>query len=362
MRTTDHLYGEPAGDTHPRRARRKISVRTGLRLGAAAAATGALAATAALALMAPASASTQAAQAPAANGSSRYHFTTLDNAKDLTFNQLLGINDNGHIAGYFGSGAAGHPNKGYLLRPPFGQGNYQNLNFPGSVQTQVTGLNDEGVQVGFWSTQNNANLTNNNFGFYLRNGRFHSVNFPTGDNATPPVDQLLGVNNHDVAVGFYTNAQGNNRGFEYNIITHRFSRVLKPGAPAGTAGPSLTAAAINNRGDVAGFYTNSRGVTVAFLKYGYGRFLTLAVRGASMTQAFGVNDRDEVVGSYTVGTGNNAVMHGFTWRPGHGFTTVDDPHGIGTTIINGVNDRGDLVGFYTDSAGNTDGMLAVPSR
>ena len=354
MRSTDH--------TSPRRARRKISVRTGLRLGAAAAATGALAATAALALMAPASASTQAAQAPAANGSSRYQFTTLDNAKDLTFNQLLGINDNGHIAGYFGSGAAGHPNKGYLLRPPFGQGNYQNLNFPGSVQTQVTGLNDEGVQVGFWSTQNNANLTNNNFGFYLRNGQFHTVNFPTGDNASPPVDQLLGVNNHDVAVGFYTNGQGNNRGFEYNIITHRFSRVLKPGAPAGTAGPSLTAAAINNRGDVAGFYTNSRGVTVAFLKYGYGRFLTLAVRGASMTQAFGVNDRDEVVGSYTVGTGNNAVMHGFTWRPGHGFTTVDDPHGIGTTIINGVNDRGDLVGFYTDSAGNTDGMLAVPSR
>ena len=354
MRSTDH--------TSPRRARRKISVRTGLRLGAAAAATGALAATAALALMAPASASTQAAQAPAANGSSRYHFTTLDNAKDLTFNQLLGINDNGHIAGYFGSGAAGHPNKGYLLRPPFGQGNYQNLNFPGSVQTQVTGLNDEGVQVGFWSTQNNANLTNTNFGFYLRNGQFHTVNFPTGDNASPPVDQLLGVNNHDVAVGFYTNGQGNNRGFEYNIITHRFSRVLKPGAPAGTAGPSLTAAAINNRGDVAGFYTNSRGVTVAFLKYGYGRFLTLAVRGASMTQAFGVNDRDEVVGSYTVGTGNNSVMHGFTWRPGHGFTTVDDPHGIGTTIINGVNDRGDLVGFYTDSAGNTDGMLAVPSR
>jgi hypothetical protein len=103
-------------------------------------------------------------------------------------------------------------------------------------------------------------------------------------------------------------------------------------------------------------------VTVAFLKYGYGRFVTLAVPGASMTQAFGVNDSDEAVGSYTVGTGNNAVMHGFTWRPGHGFTTVDDPHGIGATIINGVNDRGDLVGFYTDSAGNTDGMLAVPGH
>ena len=79
-----------------------------------------------------------------------------------------------------------------------------------------------------------------------------------------------------------------------------------------------------------------------------------------MTQAFGVNDRDEVVGAYTTGSGNNAATHGFTWRPGYGFRTVDDPHGLGATTINGVNDAGDLVGFYTDSAGNTDGMLALP--
>jgi hypothetical protein len=290
-----------------------------------------------------------------------YSFQTIDNPKDLTFNQLLGINDEDQIVGYFGSGMAGHPNKGYVI-PPFSH-SFVDENFPGSVQTQVTGLNDEGVQVGFWSTMNNANMaTNNNFGFYLRNGHFHNVNFPTNDPATPPVDQLLGVNDHDVAVGFYTNGQASNRGYEYNIITHRFTRVLKPGAPGGTAGPSLTAAAINNRGDVAGSYVTKGGVTDAFLKYADGRFLTLAVRGASMTQAFGVNDRDEVVGGYMVGTGSNAVMHGFTWRPGHGFTTVDDPHGIGTTTINGVNDRGDLVGFYTDSAGNTDGMLAVPSH
>jgi hypothetical protein len=78
-----------------------------------------------------------------------------------------------------------------------------------------------------------------------------------------------------------------------------------------------------------------------------------------MTQAFGVNDRDKVVGAYTVGSGSNAATHGFTWRPGYGFRTVDDPHGLGATTINGVNDLGDLVGFYIDSAGNTDGMLAV---
>ena len=114
-----------------------------------------------------------------------------------------------------------------MLFPHYGQGSYVNENFPGSTQTQVTGLNDKGDTVGFWSTMNNANLTNDNFGFYKLNGRgFHTVDFPTGDNAKPPVDQLLGINDHDVAVGFYTNGQGSNRGFTYDIRSKAFTRVL----------------------------------------------------------------------------------------------------------------------------------------
>ena len=89
-------------------------------------------------------------------GSTKYRFETLDNQADATFNQLLGINQHGLIAGYFGSGAQGHPNKGYLLVAPYGQGNYRNENWPESSQTQVTGLNDRGVTVGFWSTMNNG--------------------------------------------------------------------------------------------------------------------------------------------------------------------------------------------------------------
>ena len=294
------------------------------------------------------------------HSSGGYQFLTLNDNRDVTFNQLLGINNEGQIAGYFGSGAQGHPNKGYRLGPPYAQWTYVNENFPGSVQTQVTGLNDRGVTVGFWSGQNTANNANANFGFYRVAGRYYTVNFPTGNNASPQVDQLLGVNDHDVAAGFYTNAQGNNRGYTYNIRARSFSRVLVPGAPGGVAGPSLTATAINNAGDVAGFYAKTSAQTDAFVLMHGGRFLTLAVPGAAMTQAFGINDRDEVVGTYTTGSGNNTATHGFTWRPGHGFRTVDDPHGHGTTTLNGVNDLGDLVGFYTDAAGNTDGMLALP--
>lgn len=298
-----------------------------------------------------------AATSSAPQASTSYRFTTLNNAKDETFNQLLGISNAGTIAGYFGSGAAGHPNKGYLLFPPFGQRNYVNENFPGSEQTQLTGLNDNGTKVGFYSTMNTANQMNNNFGFWQRNGKYHVADFPTGSASNPPVDQLLGVNNNNIAVGFWTDTAGNTHGYEYDINTNRYYTVTDPSAPS----DSLTAAAINNHGDIAGFYTNGSGVTEGFLKEG-GKFITLSAPDASATTALGVNDHNEVVGTYTVGTGSSAVMHGFTWTQGGGFKTVNDPHGVDTTTINGVNNAGDLVGFYVDSAGNTDGMLAVPQH
>jgi len=161
----------------------RIASRTAVRAAAATAAAGALAA-GAFALMSSASASPQS---PAAmhgvmgahvvSARPAYSFRTVDNAADLTFNQLLGINNAGVIAGYFGSGAQGHPNMGYLLAP----GGYRSENFPGSVQTQVTGLNNQGVTVGFWSGMNTASQSNDNFGFYEVNGQgFHSqptINF-----------------------------------------------------------------------------------------------------------------------------------------------------------------------------------------
>ena len=330
-----------------------------LRLAAAAVASGAIAIGGfALAVSAGASnAGHQAADnfSSAGNHPAVYSFSTLDNAGDPTFNQLLGINDNGHIAGYFGSGAAGHPNKGYLLRPPYGsQSRYQNVNFPGSVQTQLTGLNNEGVQVGFWSDMNNANQVNDNHGFVDIRGHFQTADFPLQSPAAPPVDQLLGINDSDVAVGFYTDANGINHGYEYDANASRFAAVTDPNAPDA----SLTAAAINDLGHVAGFYTNpATGNTDGFLLNRHGQFTELAVPGAASTSALGVNIRDEVVGVYSDAAGK---MHGFTWTARHGFSTVDDPNGAGTTTINGVNDFGQLVGFYVDANGNTDGFRATP--
>jgi hypothetical protein len=304
----------------------------------------------------PASAAPAAAAAPAAGSSTTaYNFRTLDNAKDLTFNQLLGINSKGLIAGYFGSGAQGHPNKGYLLSTG---GSYTNENFPGSKQTQVTGLNDEGATVGFWSSMNNANNINDNHGWWSPDGKhFFMVDYPTSGPASPPVDQLLGINNHDFAVGFYTDASGNNHGYFYDARDNKFGLIT---APASLNSPSLTATAVNTRADIAGVYTDAAGNTDGFIKFFSGGFTALQYPGATSTQALGVNDSDEVVGVYTDGGGSSAAMHGFTWKPKGGFQAVDDPNGVGMTTVNGVNNAGGIVGFYGDAAGNTDGFEAAP--
>ena len=279
-----------------------------------------------------------------AHGQAGYHFTTLNDQADPTFNQLLGINNHKVIAGYFGSGANNHPNKGYTLSRPYGQGNYLNENFPGSIQTQVTGINNAGNTVGFWVDGNG-----NNFGFAHWNGVFTSYKNP--DTGAGTVNQLLGVNDQGIAVGFYTDANNVNHGYTLNLRTGHFNAIVPPGST------SVTATGINDRGDVVGFLTASNGNVVSFLLKDK-HFSEFDFPASINTTALGVNSSDQIVGVYVDGANK---MHGFLlshplnqarWQ------SIDDPNGIGTTTINGINDNGDLVGFYVDGAGNTDGMLA----
>jgi hypothetical protein len=273
-----------------------------------------------------------------------YSFRTLDNAKDPTFNQLHGINNHGRIAGFYGSGAPGHPNKGYQLSKPYGQADYHPEHFPGSAQTQVAGLNDNGVSVGIYADSSGAR-----FGFYLQNGAYHKVTFPTSNNSTPPFNELLGINDSGTAVGDFEDASFTMHAYRLNINTHRFTRInIKSSA-------DVTATGINGAGAIVGFFTTSTGRVVSFLRHANGKVITFARAGASMTQAYGINDGGLVVGTYT--SGSNTF--GFTWTPGH-LRPVNDPGGVGSTFINGVNNAGDLVGYYTDSRGNLNGLLATP--
>jgi hypothetical protein len=305
-----------------------------------------------------------------------YTFQDVVDNKDVTFNQELGINNGTVIAGYFGSGAAGHPNKGYTIlrrsspNAAVKQSQFVNENFPGSVQTQVTGLNNSGafsslsltkfigVSVGFWSNQNNANMVNNNFGFVNiggQNGTFVNVNNPnTGVVNGVKTNQLLGVNDFNTAVGFYVDKAGATHGYTYSITTKTFSKNIDD--PHGVG--ATTAAAINDYGQIVGFYVDSAGVTHGFFDNG-GVFTTIDVSIATGTSLLGINNFGYAVG-FDVNS-KNGHMHGIVCNVyTAACTQLDDPNGINTTTFNGINDLGQIVGFYVNGTGNTIGLLATP--
>jgi hypothetical protein len=329
----------PATVAGRRPARRRSIARAGVAAAAVSAVAGAVLAAG------PALATTASHHAATAT---TYTFTTLDNQADPTFNQLLGINSHNVIAGYFGSGAAGHPNQGYLLNPPYAQSNYVSENFPGSVQTQVTGLNNKGDTAGFY-----VNAKGTNRGFVEWNGVFASYADPKTPKGAGSVNQLLGINDAGIAVGFYNDKAGHSHAYTLNQATGQFTALKIPGV-------STTATGINDAGDIVGFATSASGVTSSWLIHA-NHLIAYQFPGGTSTEAFGVNKKDQIVGSYLDGAG---VMHGFVLSaplgPVSHWTSVDDPNGVGSTIVNGINNAGDLVGFYTDAAGNTDGMLAQP--
>lgn len=285
-----------------------------------------------------------------------YTFQTLNNPADPTFNQLLGINNTGTIAGYFGSGSASHPNKGYTLTPP---ASYTNENFPGSVQTQVVGINSNAspTTVGFW-----IDGAQNNFGFVDQGNSFTTVSDPNVPTTGTVVTQLLGVNGNNIAAGFYLDNVGNAQGFIYNIATSVFTPVNLPGSFNAVM---TTVTGVSNSGEISGFYTDTGNAVHGFLDNG-GTFTSLNDPNAvNNTMLLGVNNSGMVVGSYV---DINGLTNGLVYNANtNTWQTINDPSasataafGVNGTTINGINDKGQLVGFYSDGT-NVDGMLATPT-
>jgi hypothetical protein len=253
-----------------------------------------------------------------------------------TFTQLLGINDFDVIAGYHGATV----NKGFVFSLP---NHFTDENFPSSAQTQVTGINDNFKTSGFYIDSGGVN-----HGFFRTPaGVFSTVDFPsTGFN------QLLGLNFRAQEVGYYADSPAFTVDHAYIYDTNGgvFLPIINP------LSVSSQATGINNEQVVCGFYIDSGAVTHGFM-LNAGTLTTLDFPGATSTMALGLNDENQVVGVYNVGT----PMHGFIYNViSKRFHSVDDPGGIGTTTINGINNLGQIVGFYVDSKGNTDGFIGTP--
>ncbi len=279
-------------------------------------------------------------------------FQTIDDPADPTFNQLLGINSAGTISGYYGSGDAGHPNKGYTTVPPYTA--FTNQNFPKSAQTQVTGINSANsvVTVGFYSLTNLGGGQDANTGYVYASGKFKAVADPLVT-SSPAINQLLGIDTVGDAVGFYNDASGNSHAYTYNISTKRFTPIT---VNSKTTVVSAAATGINSKGVICGFYVDTSGNTQGYVQDLNGKGAQhWSGPGAKMTQFLGINTSKFAVGFYVDAAGlTHGVKYSVATRLGE---TIDVPGASGGTVLNGIDDAGDIVGFYVDAAGNTHGVL-----
>jgi probable HAF family extracellular repeat protein len=71
------------------------------------------------------------------------------------------------------------------------------------------------------------------------------------------------------------------------------------------------------------------------------------------TQAFGINNKGQIVGYYYDSKG---ITHGFLYDGGV-YTTLNDQLGVDGTDAFGINDKGQIVGEYGDASGNNHGLV-----
>ncbi|HLJ98264.1 MAG TPA: PEP-CTERM sorting domain-containing protein [Gemmataceae bacterium] len=259
-----------------------------------------------------------------------YVYTTLD-VPGATATQPVGINNAMQIVGAFSVGGVLLPSHGFLLSG----GAYAQLDVPGTVSgTIASGINASAQIVGY----------NSGSGFLLTGGNYTPINVPSSWASPVQATMANGINDSGQIVGGYSFVGG---GRPPQLVAGGF--LLSGGSytDLGTVGGSA-AHAINNVGQIV----------FAFGVLSRGTFMTLSVPGASLTDAWGINNLGQVVGVYS----NNLQGlpdHGFLYNDGT-YTTFDVPGSI-STEARGINDNGQIVGYYTDTAGNEHGFLATPT-
>lgn len=122
-------------------------------------------------------------------------------------------------------------------------------------------------------------------------------------------------------------------GVNMSAQTPGYTTIDYPGAT------STSAWGINNRGEVVGVYSLPDKSTHGFLWSG-GRISSIDFPAATGTDAWGINSRGDIVGDYTI----DGVTHTFVLTAGR-FVTVDVP-GASLTSLAGIDSSGGLFGIY----------------
>ena len=203
--------------------------------------------------------------------------------------ELNGINDAGTAVGSY---TDAHSFAHSFLRSPTGEITL----LPDAISqgtSSMYGINDAGILVGLGAANLDSILNNVGLhGFLWRHGGYAQIDYPgsigTGCSA---------INDEGQIVGWYVDASQNTHGFL--LEEDRFRTLDVPGAV------STFALGINNLGQIVGRYVDASQVQHGFL-LSRGVYTTVDFPGQTGNELYGINDHGEMVGNYNYE--NNAFL------------------------------------------------------
>lgn len=259
--------------------------------------------------------------ASAATASAQYTFTKIMYPGSV-WTEVAGINDAGQIVGTYTAGNGVVHNFTYL------NGVYTTVNVPGMAHNYLFGINDAGHMVGGSSE-------------VLPRGPYHATLFANGAWSFYdfPGNETDGraINSFGHIAGIY------NAG--YGTPDHGFLKVGDEYTSIDYPGASITYVfGLNDAGAITGTYRDALGTLKGFT-YNQGTYTSVTYPGATETYLGGINNSNVAVGwKVEAGKVNGFVLNGSSYRP------VIVPFATAAnTKPRAINDLGQVVGTYTSS-------------
>jgi len=211
-------------------------------------------------------------------------------------------------------------------------GHYVNYDFNSTTSSGIFGINDHGDFVGDFGISTVQ-------GFAVIKGVQHAFYAKAKDNT-----YAYAINNLDAVVGIFFDSSNLVHGF-LRAPTGKITEIAYPGAV------QTDCFAINDAGEIAGSYTNTKGLTYGYT-YSKGKYKTTDFATTNGLNATGVID-----GSYWgvdgVAAGYEALPQAFSLAK----VVIPQPYSDYWAVINGINKAGVMVGVYNDSVGNSHGLM-----
>lgn len=275
----------------------------------------------------------------------QYSWTTVDDeGGSTTFNEVLGMNDLGQIVGYYSGYSV---IRGFTSLPPYTK--FKAIEYPNSQSTVASSIADDRVIGGYFVDTGHGEDT---LGFLRVKGLWSIVKDIHTPKVPGSVNEVLGVNDSDIAVGYYVDAYGLDQAFA--DATRHYTGLKPPNAV------SARATGINTRGDIVGSAVLSNQETVGWV-YRSGTYAEFSAPYSTDTEPTSANIEGQIAGSYV---DSNGQRHGFIVRNAGNtsaayWQTIDEPNAAGTTVVTGVNNHHAICGWYIDTYGNTNGFVGT---